>query len=136
MDIHLSGAVLYTSDPLEVLIENLYIETGDMTNGLDFIISCNYPEANQTSSFSVKNFTAATTTNPSPAHSAVLTYNGPGNISYTDIDISKLFSLASIGSTTFYATNNAVCSGNDDLTKTIDGSNFKTSLPDNESLTK
>jgi hypothetical protein len=80
VDINVTGSLIQTQDPLNLVIENVNIDAYSLYNGFDIKVSCNYPEANQVPIVYAENVTVITSTDRSFVQNpSFIDSNMPGN---------------------------------------------------------
>lgn len=96
---YLTGGLITTNDPLNVYMENIYIDSYYYSTGMMFVTLCNYPEAYLTPSIVMKNLTADTFDSSEIVdfRSPFLFYTGPGNFTGENFNTTNFFNLASSG---------------------------------------
>ena len=137
IEFYTSGGLVKTSDPFNLHLENVLIDTNSLNVGFYFLTFWNYPEAFLKPNIYVKNFTTIKSgTGPPTLKRPVLGYSGPGNVTLEDIDMSGSTILKSVGSVTLGTVSAFFCLPNDGLTKYINITNLRSSLPDNADRSK
>ena len=132
MEFYLSGYVLITLDPINVYMENIYIDMWEKVGMMDFLPNCNYPEAYITPTVYINNLTAGYSSDePSSFVPNVFYYSGPGNITALNVNITNAFGLTTLALATFVVTVESTCTPDDGLIKTYDFHSVHISLKDN-----
>lgn len=60
VEFNITGIIQANSDPLNMHLENILVDTYSLTEGWKMYISCNYPEAFLNGEFKINNLTAVT----------------------------------------------------------------------------
>ena len=132
MDFYLSGTLLFTADPVNIHIENINMDLFMQVGGFVFFPNWNYPGAFVTPTVYVRNFTTyLSAIMNQDLVPVIFYYGGPGNITITDIDITRTFIESVNGITPWVSTTEGTCIPDDGLTKVFNYSNIKISLKDN-----
>ena len=121
IELYVTGTIVYTQDPVNIHIENVYLDTWNVIAGFMFWPRCNYPEAFTTPTVYVSNFTSFVSSQDSPSFMPnVFYYAGPGNITALNINLTNSFGLSTLGLAVFLMSVEPTCLPDDGLTKTYE----------------
>ena len=132
--INVTGTVAISSEPLNGLFENVTIDTYGLREGIDFSISCNYPEASLVNEINFNNLKVITSSERTLfSNPSIVFYSGPGNISVSNSDLTGYYcTLNDVRGTIFYI-RSGNCQPDDDILQTHTLNNVSTSSPDLDS---
>ena len=135
MDFHISGRILRSSQPLNVYVQNVYMDFYGMMGGIYINADCNYPEASITGSIVITNVTAVNSqTRIAQFMSGILYYAGPANVTVQNTNVLIYGSLSNDKSQIDIEINSA-CMPSDGNIQTIrinDNLFSQTSNPDSD----
>ena len=137
MEFYTSGSIMTSSDPANIYLYNIYVDTDNIIQGFYLLPNCNYPEAYLTPEVKGDNITFVSTEDETAdTRPQLLEYVGPGNVSFTNVDLSNIYKDAKAGIAHFKIGVVSTCTPNDGILRTIDFHSFQLSLKDNEKSTK
>ena len=88
MDFHISGRILTSNQPLNLYVENVYMDFYGMMGGIYINADWNYPEASITGSIVINNVTAVNSqTRIAQLLSGILYYSGPANVTVQNTNV-------------------------------------------------
>ena len=133
----MTGTIVYTQDPVNIHMENIYLDTWNVIAGFMFWPNCNYPEAFTTPTVYVNNFTSFVSSADLPSFMPkVFYYAGPGNITALNINLTNSYGLSIFGLAVFSMSVEPNCLPNDGLTQTYELHTVFISIQDNPLKTK
>ena len=133
MDFHISGRILKSNQPLNLYVENVYMDFYGMMGGIYINADWNYPEASITGSIVINNVTAVNSqTRIVQLLSGILYYSGPANVTVQNTNVLIYGSLSNDKSQIEIQLNNEWLP-NDGNIQTITIQNNVFSLPSNPS---
>lgn len=133
MELYVTGNIVTSRDPVNIYVENLYVDTYNVVSGFMFWPMWNYPEAHITPSVYVNNFTSfVSNSEVTIFRPNVFYYAGPGNVTGTNINFSDTYGLNANPMATLLIFPDTNWDPKDDLIKTIDIDTVYMSLPGNE----
>jgi len=129
--------VAYSVDPLEIEVDDIYMDHIWLSIGFSFRISCNYPEANMTAPIRMSNVLSEYSQSyDNPLSPGTVIYTGPGNQTFTNINMTNLYVYFTAGKPPLTSAHEVAWVPDDGLTQTIDTRNIHMSLKDNKDLLK
>ena len=88
MDFHISGRILTSNQPINLHVENVYMDFYGMMGGIYINADWNYPEASIIGNILITNVTAENTqTRITPFLSGILYYAGPANVTVQNTNV-------------------------------------------------
>lgn len=136
LDIQLTGVFLRSFDPMNMYIENVYVDFHAMMGGFHMNIECNYPEAYLNGKLQSYNLTAVNAfTRIAPFRTPFLVTSGPEDIYFVD---SKLYVWGSLQEDRAIVETyvNSGCLPNDGRNHTFTFIRTKMSMSDNPNRNK
>ncbi|CAI2370007.1 unnamed protein product [Moneuplotes crassus] len=134
MEFRVSGTLASTSDPMNIHMENIYVDQYSTISGFSFETVCNYPEAYLTPTVTVNNLTidssfpeAEVTIKP-----PYFFYSGPGNVTAKFWNATNGFSLETNTIAGSYIFASQVCSPPDGILRTFDVDTYYGSIRYND----
>ena len=119
MDFHISGRVLTSSQPLNLYVQNVYMDFYGMMGGIYINADCNYPEASITGTIFMSNVTAENSqSRVAEFKRGILYYAGPANVTVQNINV-LIYGSLSDGRSPIEIQSNSGWSPNDNQLQTI-----------------
>jgi hypothetical protein len=130
-----TGNYIRTSEPLNLVVVNVNIDTYGLYNGFVlYYISCNYPEAYQTPIVYFENLTVVTSTDRKIINNPqIVSTSIPANVTYRNVDITDFYSTLSYRAPTFDMKVVPVCIPDDGLVQLLEFTNLTFGLTENDS---
>jgi len=126
-----------STDPANIYLKNIFVDSDNIIAGFYLIPNWNYPEAYLTPEVKGDNITFVSTEDETAdTRPQLFEYGGPGNVTFTNVDLSNVYKDAKAGISHFKMIIVSSWTPNDGELRTIDLHSFKFSMIDNEQSTK
>jgi len=110
----MTGTIVYTQDPWNIIMENIIADTWDVFEGFSFNLGWNYPEAFLTPVLQINNMTLFVSSDNLTSYRPIaFLYLGPGNISISNLDLTNIYTLEKSGKTVFRIAQEPDCTPDD-----------------------
>ncbi|CAI2360244.1 unnamed protein product [Moneuplotes crassus] len=129
--INISGQVLLTTDPFNLVIHDSKIDMYTLTEQFAIYAGCNYPEAHKTATIDVRNYTMMNSKDRTLSENPRgIDSNHAGNWTIRELDATSFYGTVSDISSTISLVQFPYCNPDDDLVRTIDVDGVKFSHGD------
>ena len=119
MDFHISGRIFRSYQPVNIYIQNVYMDFYGMMGGIYINSDCNYPEASITGTIFMSNVTAKNSQSRVAEFKAgILYYAGPANVTVQNTNV-LIYGSLSDGRSPIEIQSNSKWSPNDNQLQTI-----------------
>ena len=132
VNFNITGYAFRTYDPLNIYMENLFIDTRALRGFSSFKATWNYPEASMKGEMFVSNITVVTTSDrPFQEDPSIIYYLGPANMTSINIDLSGYYARDPSVECGIWAISSAEWVPNDGVPHIFQFSNTTLQLSDN-----